>query len=122
MRRVVSFMHLSLDGYASGINREIDWILIDEEIFQYVYDRTKESDTALYGRITYELMESYWPTAASRPNATKHDMDHSKWYNSVSKIVASKTMKGAKLPNTTIISEFAAIFGDTANLKLTSIE
>lgn len=52
MRRVVSFMHVSLDGYVAGKNGEMDWILLDEGIFDYAGDRTREADTALYGRIT----------------------------------------------------------------------
>ena len=50
-------------------------------------------------------MESYWPTAADKPNASKHDIEHSKWYSKVHKVVLSKTMKGAELTNTTIISD-----------------
>jgi dihydrofolate reductase len=49
-------------------------------------------------------MESYWPTAADQPNATKHDIEHSKWYKHVKKIVLSKTMKEENLINTQVIS------------------
>jgi len=105
IRKVVSFMHISVDGFAAGENGEMDWILVDEEMFDYAADRTKEADTALYGRVTYELMESYWPTAAEQPHPTKHDIEHSHWYKNVAKIIVSKTMKGAEIPNTTIISE-----------------
>jgi len=105
MRPLVLFMHVSLDGFVAGPNREMDWIKVDEEIFDYAGLRTKESDTALYGRVTYELMQSYWPTAADKPNATKHDKEHSAWYKKVDKVVLSKTMKGQQLPNTIIISD-----------------
>lgn len=98
-------MHISLDGYAADEKGGMDWILIDEEMFDYAGERTKESDTALYGRITYELMESYWPTAADQPNPSKHDIEHSQWYKSVEKVIASRTMKGTRVPHTTIISE-----------------
>ena len=98
-------MHISLDGFTAGVNGEMDWILIDKEMFEVAGDRTREADTALYGRVTYNLMENYWPTAAVQPNASKHDIEHSKWYNNVEKIVVSKTMKGTDLQNTTIISE-----------------
>ena len=97
-------MHTSLDGYAANSKREIGWIHVDEEIFDYAGDRTNESDTALYGRITYELMESYWPTAADKPDASKHDKEHSTWYNKVDKVILSKSMQGQHLQNTTIIS------------------
>lgn len=98
-------MHVSLDGYVAGENGEMDWILLEEEIFDHAGDRTREADTALYGRITYQLMESYWPTAADQPHPTKHDIQHSQWYQQVEKVVVSKSMKGLDLPHTTIISE-----------------
>jgi dihydrofolate reductase len=105
MRKIISFMHISLDGFVAGPNGEMNWIKVDEEIFDHVGKRISQTDTALYGRITYEMMENYWPDAGKKPNASKHDIDHSTWYNGAQKIVLSKTMQGAKLPNTTIISD-----------------
>jgi dihydrofolate reductase len=98
-------MHISLDGFVAGPNGEMNWIKVDQEIFDHVGKRISEGDTALYGRITYEMMEGYWPTAADKPNASKHDIEHSKWYSNVHKVVLSKTMKDAELTNTTIISD-----------------
>ena len=105
MRKVISFMHISLDGFVAGPNGEMNWIKVDEEIFDYVGKRIAETDTALYGRVTYDMMEGYWPTAGNAPTASKHDIEHSAWYKKAHKIVLSKTMKGAELPNTTIISD-----------------
>jgi len=98
-------MHISLDGFVAGPNGEMDWIKVDEEIFDYVGKRISEGGTALYGRVTYQMMEGYWPTAADKPGASKHDIEHSKWYSKVHKVVLSKTMKDANLANTTIISD-----------------
>ncbi len=98
-------MHISLDGFVAGPNGEMNWIKIDEELFDHVGKRIGEGDTSLYGRVTYEMMESYWPTAADSPTASKHDIEHSAWYAKVHKVVLSKTMNGADLPNTTIISD-----------------
>ena len=105
MRKIISFMHISLDGFVAGLNGELDWVKVDEEIFNYVGKRISEGDTALYGRVTYQMMEAYWPTAADKPAATRHDIEHSKWYSKVHKVVLSKTMKDAELTNTTIISD-----------------
>ncbi len=105
MRKLVLFMHVSLDGFVAGPNGEMDWIHVDEELFDYSGQRIDAANMALYGRTTYEMMQSYWPTAAEKPDATKHDIDHSRWYNKVEKIVLSRTMQGIHLPNTTIISE-----------------
>jgi dihydrofolate reductase len=105
MKKVVLFMHVSLDGYVAGPKGEMDWIKVDEDIFDYAGARTNESDTALYGRVTYDMMEGYWPTAANQPNPSRHDIEHSQWYKKVKKVVASRTMKDANLPNTVIISD-----------------
>jgi dihydrofolate reductase len=105
MRNIISFVHISLDGFVSGPNGEMNWIKVDEEIFDHVGTRIGATDTALYGRATYDMMEGYWPTAGKEPDASKHDIDHSKWYSKAHKIVLSKTMKDADLPNTTIISD-----------------
>ena len=105
-------MHISLDGFVAGPNGELNWAKVDEEIFDHVGKRISEGDTALYGRVTYQMMENYWPTAGDKPTATKHAIEHSKWYKKVHKIVLSKTMKDAGLPagqagltNTKIISD-----------------
>ena len=96
---------MSLDGFVAGPNGELDWANVNEELFDYVGKRISEGDTALYGRVTYQMMESYWPTAGDKPTASKHDIEHSKWYSKVHKVVLSKTMKEAELTNTTIISD-----------------
>jgi dihydrofolate reductase len=98
-------MHISLDGFVAGLIGEMDWIKVDEEIFDYVGKRISEGDTALYGRVTYQMMENYWPTAGDKPAATRHDIEHSKWYSKVHKIVLSKTMNESGLTNTTIIDD-----------------
>ncbi len=115
MKKLISFMHTSLDGFVAGPSGEMDWINVDEEIFDYAGDRTNGSDMALYGRVTYEMMEGYWPTAAEQPNASKHDIEHSTWYNSVSKIILSKSLEGQNLKNTTII-------GDNLLPKITALK
>lgn len=105
MRKLVSFFHVSLDGYVAGLNGEMDWIKVDEEIFEHVGERVSESDTAMYGRVTWQMMEGYWPTAGDEPNASKHDIEHAAWYKKAKKIVLSRSMKGQELPNTVIISD-----------------
>ena len=105
MRKIISFMHMSLDGFVAGLNGEMDWIKVDEEIFDHVGHRISACDIALYGRVTYQMMEGYWPGAGDKPNASKHDIEHSLWYKKVHKVVLSKTMKDTNLKNTKIISD-----------------
>jgi dihydrofolate reductase len=105
MRNLIFFMHTSLDGFVAGLNGEMGWINLDEAMFDFVATMTAQADTALYGRVTYEMMQSYWPTAGQQPNATKHDIEHSDWYNNVSKVVLSKTIQETGLHNTKVIGD-----------------
>ena len=105
MRNLIFFMHTSLDGFVAGLNGEMNWINLDEGMFDFVATMTEQADTALYGRVTYEMMQSYWPKAGEKPNATKHDIEHSNWYNKVLKVVLSKTIREAGLHNTRVISD-----------------
>lgn len=97
-------MHTSLDGYVAGLNGEMDWINFDDELFDFVDTMTAKADAALYGRVTYELMQNYWPTAGKQSNASKHEKEHSAWYSKVSKIILSRTMTEKGLDNTIVIS------------------
>ncbi|WP_459479090.1 dihydrofolate reductase family protein [Clostridium saccharoperbutylacetonicum] len=105
MRKLISFMHISLDGFVSGENGEMEWILVDNELFDFVAKMTDQADSALYGRVTYEMMQNYWPTAGEQANATKHDIEHSEWYNKVSKIVLSRTIKTTEFSNVKFIND-----------------
>jgi len=105
MGSLTLFMHISIDGYASGKNGEMDWIHVDDEIFEYGSKRIYATEIALYGRKTFQLMESYWPTAANQVNPSKHDIEHSKWYKKVKKVVLSRTIPKEIQPNVQFISD-----------------
>ncbi len=115
MRNLVLFVHTSLDGFVAGPKGEMDWINVDNEIFDYAVRMINESDTALYGRVTYEMMEAYWPDAGKKLNASKHDIEHSKWYNEANKVVLSKTMKADDKSKTRVISN--DLFSEIGKLK-----
>ncbi|HEX8932464.1 MAG TPA: dihydrofolate reductase family protein [Patescibacteria group bacterium] len=104
MRKVVLFMHLSLDGFCATPDGGLDWISYDDELQNWADDIIKNIvGSPLYGRVTYELMK-YWQTVLTDPNATKHDMEHAQWLENVEKIVFSKTLKKEDWNNTTVIS------------------
>ena len=105
MRKIVLLMHVSLDGFVAGPSGAMDWIRIDDELWDYVTTITDAADTALYGAKTYQMMESYWPTAAQQPDATKHDIDHARWANSSQKLVFSKTLRTTNWDQTSIVGE-----------------
>ena len=105
MGNIVLFMHTSLDGYAAGTQGEMNWINVDQELFDYVEERIAQTNTAIYGRKTFEMMEGYWPTAADKPGATKHDKVHSAWYKNARKVVLSNTLNESDFTNTTVINK-----------------
>lgn len=105
MRNLISFMHMSLDGFVAGPNGEMNWIQFDQELFDHVGRRLIDADSAMYGRITWQMMENYWPDAGQKPNATPHDIEHSRWYNRIHKVVLSRTMKDKVWPQTTFVGD-----------------
>jgi len=109
-------MHASLDGFVAGPKGEMDWIQFDNEMFRVADNLTGQSDAVIYGRVTWEMMEAYWPTAGDKPNASEHSVNHSRWYNSVNKIVASRSLKDKQQPRTRFIGE--NLSDEIAKLKI----
>jgi len=103
MRKVVLLMHMSLDGFVSGKNGEMNWITIDDEIFKDANDIANTADIALYGRKTYQMMESYWPSVLANANSTPLELEHARWMEEVRKIVFSTTLEKVEWNNSTLI-------------------
>ncbi len=115
MRKVALLEHISLDGFMAGANGEMDWIRVDEEIFDAVGRVTDAADTAIFGRTTYQMMQSYWPTAGEQPGASRHDVDHARWVNAATKLVFSRTLDQSDWANTVFVKDDIA--GTIANMK-----
>lgn len=115
MRKVIALMHISLDGYTAGPNGELEWAIVDEEIHKDVGNTLATVDTALYGRVTYGMMESYWPTVPANPESTPEELRHARWVEEVQKIVFSRTLGGVTWNNTTLVRD--DIVGEIARRK-----
>ncbi len=115
MRRLILVAHTSLDGFVAGMNGELDGFEASEENLQFVCTLTEDADTALFGRVTYELLNGYWPTAANIPHATVGQVAYSNWYNNARKIVISGKIMDDNLANTIIIRK--DILNEIAKLK-----
>lgn len=103
MRKLILMVQISLDGYVAGPKGEFDGFSDDPEGLHFVCGLTGEADAAVFGRKSYELLNSYWPTAASLPDANKDIVQYSNWYNSVPKFVISH--KAGHLANATVIGK-----------------
>jgi len=105
MRDINLIAQTSLDGFVAGPKGEFDHFTAGEETLEFVCGLTDTADAAMFGRNSYQLLESDWPTAGSKPGATKNVIKYSNWYNSASKIVLSRTLQKDDLKNVTIISD-----------------
>jgi len=105
MRELNLIAQTSLDGFVAGPRGEFDNFMGGEENLEFVCSIVEEADAAMFGRISYELINAAWPNAANRPGATKNEIKYSNWYNSVTKVVFSKTLQAGNSTNTYVVSE-----------------
>ncbi len=103
MRKIVLFLHQSLDGYCATVDGGLDWIPYNEHLEKYAEAIVQTVGSPLYGRVTYELMQSYWPALLHDASASKHDKEHAEWYDQAEKIVFSTTLINEER-NTRVIS------------------
>jgi len=92
MRSIIQLAHVSLDGYLADPEGRMDFVTFDHEIAEHIYPLMRTVDTGLYGRTTFQMMESYWPSVLDSAKATAGEKGHARWYADVKKIVASRTL------------------------------
>ena len=105
MRKLVLFMHVSLDGFAATPNHELNFLTYDQEMQQYADEVVKTVGSPVYGRTTYQLMEGYWPTVLKKPDADKRALEHARWVENIPKVVFSRTLTEASWNNTRLIKD-----------------
>lgn len=91
MRKVVYWVHTSIDGFIAGPNGEFDWPALGPELSAYSDEINQRVDTFLYGRVVWELMASYWPTA-DKISDHPHDLAFAKVWRTTPKVVFSRTL------------------------------
>ena len=101
MRKVILFNLITLDGFFAGPNGEIDWHHVDEEFNEFAAEQLDSTDGLMFGRVTYQLMASYWPTEA----ALTDDPIITGKMNAMPKIVFSRTLAKAEWNNTRLVKE-----------------
>jgi dihydrofolate reductase len=114
MRKIVFMMSVSLDGFFEGPDRELDWQLVDVELHQHFNEWLATAGAFLDGRVTYELMAGYWPTADQDPGASAPVIEFARIWRDMPKIVFSRTLEQAGW-NTTIVRELVP--GEIQKLK-----
>jgi dihydrofolate reductase len=92
MRKIYVYMSLSVDGYFEGRDHDLSWHNVDDEFNRFAVELLSDTDLFIYGRRTYELMESFWPGAADDATMSKENLEIARLLNHTPKIVYSRTL------------------------------
>ena len=94
MRKLIAAINMTLDGFCDHTA-----LMAEDEIHQHYNELLSKADILLYGRITYQLMESYWPTVVKNPTGNKTTDEFAVIIQDISKIVFSHTLKNVEWEN-----------------------
>lgn len=94
MRKIIAAINMTLDGFCDHTAG-----IADEELHQHYTELLSYADALLYGRKTYQLMESYWPSIVKKPTGNKSVDDFAVIMQSIPKIVFSRTMTTVEWEN-----------------------
>jgi dihydrofolate reductase len=100
MRKLIAAINMTLDGFCDHTA-----MIADEEIHQHYNELLSNAGTLIYGRITYQLMESYWPSVVKNPTGNKPMDEFAVLIDNISKIVFSRTLKNVDWKNTKLKKE-----------------
>ena len=104
MRKIVLHLGISLDGYFEGPDADISWHRVDDELHTFFNQLLARSSVFLEGRVTYELMEAFWPTADQDPDAEPSMVEFAGIWRDMPKIVYSRTLDTPG-PNATVVRD-----------------
>ena len=98
MRKLIFAINTTLDGCCDHTKQ-----MADEETHEYFTDLMREADVQVFGRKTYELMVPFWPEVAKSQSMTKASNEFARAFDSVKKVVFSRTLDGVEDRNTRIV-------------------
>ena len=101
MRSLGIFNFITLNGFFKGPNGDISWHKHGEEEGEFSKENMKQDNILLFGRVTYEMMASFWPS----PMAKEMNPVMSEGMTNAEKIVFSRSLEKADWKNTTIIRD-----------------
>jgi dihydrofolate reductase len=102
MRKIIHWVHVSIDGHIAGPEGEFDWPVLGPELAAYSNQLQDRADTFLYGRVVWEMMSGFWPHAESMSDDA-HDLAFAPVWRTTPKIVFSRTLDKADW-NTRVVS------------------
>jgi dihydrofolate reductase len=103
MKKLSVFNFLTLNGYYKGMNEDISWHRHGSEEAEFAAQGAQTESILLFGRKTFQMMASYWPT----PQGMQDNPEVAKGMNKSQKFLLSKTLRTVDWQNTQIIRENA---------------
>jgi len=100
MRKLIFAINITVDGFADHTS-----VIADDELHDFYTDLLNSFDIILFGRKTYQLFESFWPTADKDPQSTKSMLRFADKINGLHKIVFSKTLHQVAWNNTKLVKD-----------------
>ena len=94
-RQLVISVNVSADGFFEDADADISWGRVDEELHQHFNDHLRTMGAFLDGRVTYELMAEYWPTADEDPDNAPVEREFARIWREMPKVVYSRTLASA---------------------------
>src|SRR5690349_14667271 len=98
MRNIIFAINITLDGCCDHTRQ-----VADDETHKYFTDLLREVDLLVFGRITYQLMVPFWPEVAKSQSMTKASNEFARKFDSINKIVFSRSLDSAEDRNTRIV-------------------
>jgi dihydrofolate reductase len=106
MGKIIALIHISLDGYMADLDAQINWVAMDAELSDYVTELRRGAAGTLYGRVTYQMMDPYWPNVLKNPgDFPAWQVDYAQWVDKAVKVVVSKTLPAVSWNNTRMIRD-----------------
>src|SRR5688572_6872690 len=100
MRKLIAAINMSLDGFCDHTA-----MIADDELHEHYNELLRNAGILIYGRTTYQLMESYWPAVVKNPTGNKSTDEFAVLIDNISKIVFSRTLQQVDWKNTKLKKE-----------------
>ena len=95
MRKIVLMMSVSVDGFFEGRDGQLDWHLVDDELHTHFNEQLGAMAAFLNGRVSYEMMAEFWPTADADPDTPGPMVEFARIWRDMPKLVFSRTLERA---------------------------
>jgi dihydrofolate reductase len=99
MRKLIFAINITVDGCVDHTKFNPD----EETLEYFMHLLTREVDLQVFGRKTYQLMVPYWPDVAKDPSSTESDKEFADAFDSLDKVVFSRSLDSAEDKNTRIV-------------------